>query len=41
MFDLRHKHDAEHLSDQQLPVGPPADEAGNVAGEPGDGGLSS
>ena len=41
VFDLRHKHDVEHLDDQQLPVASPADEEGNVAGEPDDGGAAS
>jgi hypothetical protein len=40
VFDLRHKHDAEHLREEQLPVAAPADEEGNVSGKPdGDGGA--
>ena len=34
VFDLRHKHDVEHLAAEQLPVEAPADEEGNLAGEP-------
>jgi cytochrome c oxidase subunit 1 len=30
VFDLRHKHDVEHLADENLPVAPPADEEGTV-----------
>jgi hypothetical protein len=36
VFDLRHKHDSEHLADRDLPVAPPADQEGNLAGEPGE-----
>jgi cytochrome c oxidase subunit I len=40
VFDLRHKHDAEHLTDESLPVAQPADQEGNVSGKPdGDGGA--
>jgi hypothetical protein len=40
MFDLRHRHDVEHLAAEQVPVLPPADQEGNVAGEPEKGGES-
>ena len=40
VFDLRHKHDVEHLSEQHLPVSAPADEEGNVAGQPDEEGAA-
>jgi heme/copper-type cytochrome/quinol oxidase subunit 1 len=40
VFDLRHKHDMEHLAAENVPVLPPADDESNVAGEPEKGGES-
>ena len=40
VFDLRHKHDMRHLAAENVPVLPPADDEGNVAGEPEQGGES-
>ena len=40
VFDLRHRHDVEHLTLEQVPMLAPADDETTVAGEPEQGGES-
>ena len=37
VFDLRHKHDVEHLAAEQVPLLPSAGDDGDAPGEPGEG----